>query len=59
MVSVALKTLFGFGHVQSDDIRAKKPAPIFVKKVVDGLKTHDVMIADRFDEAFKICHVIS
>lgn len=46
-VSVALKDLFGFGHVQSDDIRAKKPAPLFLKTVADELKTHDVVIADK------------
>ena len=48
MVSIALKTLFGFGHIQSDDIKAKKTAPIFVKKVVEELRSHDVVIADRF-----------
>lgn len=46
-VSVALKHLFGFGHVQSDDIQAKKPAPLFLKNVADELKTHDVVIADK------------
>ncbi|KLO10607.1 RNA ligase [Schizopora paradoxa] len=53
MVSVALKTLFGFGHIQSDDIKAKKAAPIFVKKVVDELKSHDVVIADRNNHLHK------
>ncbi|KAI0699054.1 RNA ligase-domain-containing protein [Cerioporus squamosus] len=46
-IAVALAYLFGFGHVQSDDIRAKKPAPVFIKSVVDALKTHDVVIADK------------
>ena len=46
-IAVALKKLFGFGHVQSDDIRAKKPAPVFIRKVFDELKTHDVVIADK------------
>ncbi|RPD55632.1 hypothetical protein L226DRAFT_537106 [Lentinus tigrinus ALCF2SS1-7] len=46
-IAVALAYLFGFGHVQSDDIKAKKPAPIFIRNVVDALKTHDVVIADK------------
>lgn len=46
-VAVALSHLFGFGHVQSDDIQAKKPAPIFIKNVVSALKKHDVVIADK------------
>lgn len=46
-VAVALAHLFGFGHTQSDDIQGKKPGPRFVKNVVDLLKTHDVVIADK------------
>ncbi|KAI0938363.1 hypothetical protein AcV5_000059 [Taiwanofungus camphoratus] len=46
-ISVALAHLFGFGHTQSDDVHAKKPAPVFVKNVINLLKTHDVVIADR------------
>ena len=46
-LAVALKHLFGFGHVQSDDIHAKKPAPIFIKRVVEELNKHDVVIADK------------
>ncbi|KAJ7153566.1 RNA ligase [Mycena crocata] len=46
-VSVALAHIFGFGHTQSDDVRAKKPAPIFIKNVTNLLKTHDVVIADK------------
>ncbi|THH27521.1 hypothetical protein EUX98_g6660 [Antrodiella citrinella] len=46
-IAVVLKHLFGFGHVQSDDIAAKKVAPVFIKKVVESLKTHDVVIADK------------
>ncbi|KAJ7627799.1 RNA ligase-domain-containing protein [Mycena polygramma] len=46
-VSVALTHIFGFGHTQSDDVRAKKPAPIFIKNVTALLKTHDVVIADK------------
>jgi tRNA ligase len=46
-VAIALQYLFGFGHTQSDDIKAKKPAPIFLRSVVDLLKKHDVVIADK------------
>ena len=46
-IAVALAYLFGFAHVQSDDIQAKKPAPIFIKNVGNALKKHDVVIADK------------
>ncbi|EGN92568.1 hypothetical protein SERLA73DRAFT_99105 [Serpula lacrymans var. lacrymans S7.3] len=46
-VAVALAHLFKFGHTQSDDVQAKKPAPIFIKNVVELLKLHDVVIADK------------
>lgn len=47
-VAVALSHLFGFGHTQSDDVKAKKPAPIFLRNVSNLLKTHDVVIADKY-----------
>ncbi|KAH7881898.1 RNA ligase-domain-containing protein [Phlebopus sp. FC_14] len=46
-VSVALAHLFNFGHTQSDDVHAKKAAPVFIKNVVDLLKNHDIVIADK------------
>jgi tRNA ligase len=46
-VAVALSHIFGFAHTQSDDVNAKKPAPIFIKNVMDLLKKHDVVIADK------------
>ena len=46
-ISVALAHLFGFGHTQSDDVGGKKPGPQFVKNVVNLLKNHDVVIADK------------
>ncbi|KAI0777806.1 RNA ligase-domain-containing protein [Trametes elegans] len=46
-VAVALSYLFGFGHVQSDDIQAKRAAPIFIKNVKEALENHDVVIADK------------
>ncbi|KAF8588174.1 hypothetical protein K439DRAFT_1613751 [Ramaria rubella] len=46
-IAVALQHLFGFGHTQSDDVKAKKAAPVFLKNVTDLLKKHDVVIADK------------
>ncbi|KAJ7766520.1 RNA ligase [Mycena maculata] len=46
-VAVALAHIFGFGHTQSDDVRAKKAAPIFLKNVTTLLLKHDVVIADK------------
>ncbi|KZT18944.1 hypothetical protein NEOLEDRAFT_1173320 [Neolentinus lepideus HHB14362 ss-1] len=46
-IAVALAHLFGFGHTQSDDIQARKPAPAFIRSVVNLLKNHDVVIADK------------
>ncbi|CAK5279331.1 unnamed protein product [Mycena citricolor] len=46
-VAVALTHIFGFGHTQSDDVKAKKAAPIFLKNVNALLTTHDVVIADK------------
>jgi len=47
-VSVAIAHLFDFGHTQSDDVHAKKPAPAFIKNVSNLLRTHDVVIADKW-----------
>ncbi|KAJ7696944.1 RNA ligase-domain-containing protein [Mycena rosella] len=46
-VAVALAYIFGFGHTQSDDVRAKKPAPVFIKNVTGLLTKYDVVIADK------------
>ncbi|KAJ7036756.1 RNA ligase-domain-containing protein [Mycena alexandri] len=46
-VAVALSHIFGFGHTQSDDVRARKAAPVFIQNVVELLKKHDVVIADK------------
>ncbi|KAJ7770028.1 hypothetical protein B0H16DRAFT_1715656 [Mycena metata] len=50
-VAVALTHIFGFGHTQSDDVRAKKPAPVFVQNLLDLLKKHDVVVADKCEQA--------
>lgn len=46
-IGVALTQLFGFGHTQSDDVKAKKPAPVFLSNVAKLLDKHDVVIADK------------
>ncbi|KAF8343001.1 RNA ligase-domain-containing protein [Cantharellus anzutake] len=46
-LSVALSRLFGFGHTQSDDVKAKKTASIFQSNITKLLKEYDVVIADR------------
>ena len=46
-IAVALTELFHFGHTQSDDVRAKKPAPVFIQNVKKLLRDHDVVIADK------------
>lgn len=48
-VSVALTSLFDFGHTQSDDIQAKKSAPAFIRNVVNLLEHHDIVIADKYE----------
>ncbi|KAF8812785.1 hypothetical protein BYT27DRAFT_7207604 [Phlegmacium glaucopus] len=45
-----LAHIFEFGHTQSDDIHAKKPASIFIKKIVDFLHRHDVTFINSTQE---------
>jgi tRNA ligase len=48
-VAVALAHLYGFGHVQSDNIQqGKKAGPNFIKNVINLLDKHDVVIADKY-----------
>lgn len=51
-VAVALAHIFGFGHTQSDDVQAKKPAPVFIRNVTKLLEKKDVVIADKFVPSF-------
>ncbi|KAF9427178.1 hypothetical protein BGZ94_005351 [Podila epigama] len=53
-VSVALSKLFGWTHVSSDDFQhfSKNPGQKFVNEVVQQLKTHTVVIADRNNHEF-------
>ncbi len=47
-VAVALAKIFdNWGHTQSDDVKVKKAAPVFIKNVVSLLHKHDVVIADK------------
>lgn len=46
-VALALCKLFGWGHIQNDNI-TQKPKPMrFAQAICDGLVDHPVMIADR------------
>ncbi|KAJ2412542.1 trna ligase [Coemansia sp. RSA 2530] len=47
-VSLALGELFGFGHVQNDDITAKKnPRQVFHNSILKQFDDHEFVIADR------------
>ncbi|KAG1834983.1 RNA ligase-domain-containing protein [Suillus subalutaceus] len=46
-VSIALASLFNFGHTQSDDVQAKKSGSAFIRNVVNLLEDYDVVIADK------------
>jgi tRNA ligase len=46
-LAIALHELFGWAHVQNDNITAKKAAPVFYKQLVDNLKKSRVIIADK------------
>lgn len=46
-MALALQDLFGFAHTQSDDVQQKKTGPKFVQNIMDLLKKHDVVFADR------------
>ncbi|EJD32760.1 hypothetical protein AURDEDRAFT_117966 [Auricularia subglabra TFB-10046 SS5] len=47
VIAVALTHLFGFAHTQSDDVKAKRPAPVFLSNVAKLLEKNDVVIADK------------
>ncbi|KAL6907268.1 RNA ligase domain-containing protein [Trichoderma evansii] len=46
-LALALTYLFGWGHIQNDNISGKGRPPRFVKAVMDQLKEHPVVYADR------------
>lgn len=47
IIAVALKSLFGFGHIQSDDYGGKNPRKKFIDNVAKELEHKDVVIADK------------
>ncbi|KAI5462923.1 RNA ligase-domain-containing protein [Mariannaea sp. PMI_226] len=46
-LALALTHLFGWGHIQNDNISGKGRPPRFTKEVLDQLKDHPVVLADR------------
>lgn len=46
-VALALCKLFGWGHIQNDNITQKPKGQKFAQAICDGLLDHPVMIADR------------
>ncbi|TFB02626.1 tRNA ligase 1 [Trichoderma ghanense] len=46
-LALALTHLFGWGHIQNDNISGKGRPPRFVKAIMDQLKDHPVVFADR------------
>jgi tRNA ligase len=46
-IGVALTTLFGWGHIQNDNITGTKRPPRFVKALLDELEDHYAVFADR------------
>ncbi len=53
-LSVALRHAYPqIGHTQSDDVKAKKTAAMFLKNIEHELQHHDVVIADRNNHLFK------
>lgn len=46
-IALALTELFGWGHIQNDNISGKGRPPRFTKAVLNQLKDHPVVFADR------------
>ncbi|KAF4122376.1 tRNA ligase [Geosmithia morbida] len=46
-IALALSRLFGWGHIQNDNITGKGRPPRFTKAVLEQLKDHPVVFADR------------
>ncbi|KAH6880164.1 RNA ligase-domain-containing protein [Thelonectria olida] len=46
-IALALTHLFGWGHVQNDNISGKGRPPRFVKEILGQLKDHAAVVADR------------
>lgn len=53
-VALVLTRLFGFGHIQNDNITVKKGAPkVFIAEIKKALKQTDVVIADKNNHEFQ------
>lgn len=50
---VALSDLFGWTHIQSDDVQAKRTGPMFLKRLEQALLQSDVVLADRNNHLLK------
>lgn len=46
-LAIALGHLFGYGHIQNDNITGTKRPPRFTRMVLDELQTHPAVVADR------------
>lgn len=46
-VGEVLQILYNIGHVQSDNINKKKPAPEFINNVCKEFDTHNIVMADK------------
>ncbi|KAL1879685.1 hypothetical protein VTK73DRAFT_6860 [Phialemonium thermophilum] len=46
-IAVALTHLFGWGHIQNDNITGPKRPPRFTQAVLTSLQNHPVVVADR------------
>ncbi|KAJ3091591.1 hypothetical protein HK102_014140 [Quaeritorhiza haematococci] len=46
-LGLLLNHLFGSGHIQSDNITAKRAGPVFERTVIDEFRSRDVVYADK------------
>ncbi|KAK4103473.1 hypothetical protein N658DRAFT_493953 [Parathielavia hyrcaniae] len=46
-IGLALGSLFGWGHIQNDNITGPKRPPRFTRALLDELEDHDAVFADR------------
>ncbi|KXS10539.1 hypothetical protein M427DRAFT_159045 [Gonapodya prolifera JEL478] len=52
-LAIALTELFGFGHVQNDNITKKNPMKHFADAILTEFRDHDVVIADKNNHLFE------
>ncbi|KAJ2470474.1 trna ligase [Coemansia sp. RSA 2322] len=58
-IAVALSELFGFGHVQNDDIGKKSPRNQFHSQILKQFDDHDFVIADRNNHLSKLRQMLT